>query len=79
MKPITLSLAVVAFAGAAIAQDAPKVEDTDGNGTYSMEELLAVYPTLSAEGFASIDTNADGGIDADELAAAVATGALTTG
>jgi hypothetical protein len=79
MKPITLSLAVLAFAGAAIAQDAPMVEDTDGNGTYSMEELLSVYPDLAPEGFASIDANADGGVDAEERAAAVANGALTTG
>ena len=61
MKAFTLSIAALAFAGAAIAQDAPVVEDTDGNGTYSMEELLSVYPDLTAETFTSIDANADAG------------------
>ena len=79
MKPIMLSLAALAFAGGAIAQDAPAVEDTDGNGSYSMEELLAVYPALTEDGFASIDANADGAVDTDELAAAVANGSLTAG
>jgi hypothetical protein len=79
MKPIQLAIALAAISGAAIAQDAPMVEDTDGNGTYSMEELITVYPDLTNEVFVSIDANADGAVDSDELATAVDAGTLTAG
>jgi hypothetical protein len=79
MKPIQLAVALAAISGAAIAQDAPMVEDTDGNGTYSMEELITVYPDLTNEIFVSIDANADGAVDSDELATAVDAGTLTAG
>jgi hypothetical protein len=79
MKPIQLAVALAAISGAAIAQDAPMVEDTDGNGTYSMEELITVYPDLTNEVFVSIDANADGAVDSDELATAVDAGTLTAG
>jgi hypothetical protein len=79
MKTTPMGLAAIVLAGAAVAQDAPAVADADGNGTYSMEELLVAYPALTAEGFASIDANTDGAVDAEELAAAVASGALTAG
>jgi Ca2+-binding EF-hand superfamily protein len=52
------------------------VTDTDGNGTYSMEEMKATYTDLTEDTFKAIDTNADGQIDADELKAAVAAGTL---
>ena len=57
--------------GAAAAM--AEVMDDDGNGTFSMEELQAAYPDLTEE----IDSNADGAIDAVELAAAEASGLLT--
>ena len=76
MKPIHSALAIVAFAGVAVAQDAPVVTDTDGNGTYSMEELVVVFPAITAETFTTIDLNADGAVDADELASAMETGTL---
>jgi hypothetical protein len=60
----------------ALAQDVT-VTDADGNGTYSLEELMVAYPTLTAEVYATIDTNADGAIDAEELAAAQEAGTLT--
>jgi hypothetical protein len=59
--------------GAAFAQE---LVDTDGNGTYSLEELQAVYTDLSAEAYAALDTNTDGAIDADELQAAKDAGTL---
>jgi hypothetical protein len=59
-----------------MAQD---VADADGNGTYSLEELMVSYPTLTAEVYATIDSNADGAVDATELKAAQDAGTLTAG
>lgn len=74
MKSVVTALAVLGLTTAvAFAQE---VQDTDGNGTYSLEELQAVYPDLTAEGFGLIDANGDGAVDADELAAAQAAGTL---
>lgn len=73
MKKYVIAIAVLGFAGAAIAQD---VADVDGDGAYSMEELVAAYPDLTAETYAVIDANADGVVDADELMAAQEAGTL---
>ena len=56
-----------------------EVEDTDGNGTYSMEELKAAYPDLTEDTFAIVDVNGDGAVDTDELAAAENAGLLKAG
>ena len=53
------------------------VEDTDGDGVYSMDEMKAAYPDLTDEVFSEVDANEDGVIDAEELAAAEAAGLLT--
>lgn len=66
---IALSAAAGLFALPALAQDMPA--DADGNGTWSMEELLASYPNLTEEAFAAIDTSADGAVDQAEYDAAV--------
>ena len=55
------------------------VEDTDGDGVYSMEELKAAYPEITEDVFNEADQNGDGMIDAEELAAAEAAGLLTAG
>jgi hypothetical protein len=60
----------------ALAQDMPTIADTDGNGTWSLEELQVAYADLTAETFATIDANADGAVDQAELAAAMADGVL---
>lgn len=73
MKKVILATAALGFAGAAIAQD---VADTDGDGVYSMDELMVVYPNLTDEVFVMVDANGDGAVDADELAAAQEAGTL---
>lgn len=65
---IALGLIAGLTAVPALAQDAPA--DTDGNGTWSMEEMTATYPNLTEETFAAMDTSADGQIDAAEYEAA---------
>lgn len=78
MKRIALFLAPVVFASAAMAQATlPEVADTDGNGTWSLVELQAVWTDLTEDGFTAIDTSADGAVDATELQAALDNGVIT--
>ena len=52
------------------------VTDTDGNGSFSMDEMKAAYADLTEEAFKAADTDANGEISADELAAAKAAGTI---
>ncbi len=81
MKTFALkSLALAALITAPLAAQALTAEqDVDGNGTYSLDELQAAYPELSAETFAQIDVNADGEVDMTEAEAAQAAGLLPQG
>ena len=79
LKKLKLMLAVLISMGATAAAAQTMVEDTDGDGMYSMAELLAVYPALTDERFVEIDSNADGLVDADELASAQEAGLLSAG
>ncbi|MDQ2089184.1 EF-hand domain-containing protein [Marimonas arenosa] len=47
-------------------------EDANGNGTYSMDEMVAAFPELTADDFAEIDANSDGEVDSVEYADAIA-------
>lgn len=69
---LALSFGLVGFA--ARAQTA--VSDTDGNGTFSIEELSAAYPNMNAAQFAQVDVDGNGSVDADELQAARENGVL---
>ena len=78
MKRIALILAPFALATVGVAQTAlPEVAATDGNGTWSLVELQAVWTDLTEDGFTAIDTNADGAVDTAELQAAVDGGVIT--
>ena len=70
MKTTAIVLATVLTAGASLATAQTMVEDADGNGTFSMDELKVAYPDLTEELFVQIDANADGAVDIDELMAA---------
>lgn len=73
MKTLTafsLAFALVGFAAAA------QVSDTDGNGTYSIEELGAAYPGIDGATFGQIDQDGSGQVDADELQAAIEAGLI---
>ena len=61
-----LVLALGLAASGAAAQTV--VTDTDGNGTYSIEEMKAAYPDLTDATFTEIDVDGSGQIDAAELA-----------
>ncbi len=77
MKRIALVLAPFALASAALAQATlPDVPDTDGNGSWSLVELQAVWTDLTEDTFKAIDTSADGAVDATELQAALDGGVI---
>ena len=78
-KRLKLILAVLLGLGATAAAAETMVEDANGDGVYSMEELVATYPNLTEDVFGTIDGNGDGAIDPEELAAAEEAGVLTAG
>ena len=70
MKPFALIIGVVSALGATAVMAQTMVEDTDGDGNYSYEEMVAAYPDLTQEAFDEADANGDGALDASELASA---------
>ncbi|WP_295071105.1 EF-hand domain-containing protein [Tabrizicola sp.] len=76
MKRFAIALAPLALASAAFAQTLPDVPDTDSNGNWSLVELQAVWTDLTEETFKTIDTSADGAVDATELQAALDGGVI---
>ena len=76
MNKLVLALSAVAALAAVQANAQTVVTDTDGNGTYSIEELTAAYPDMNNAAFMAMDVNGDGAIDADELQAAIEAGTL---
>ncbi len=75
-KTIFSATALAALlAGPVLAQEETRlIEDADLDGNYTLEDLQAAYPSVTAELYAEIDTNADGEVDQDELDAAMDTG-----
>ena len=76
MKYTVLAAAALFALTSVSAIAATEIKDTDGNGTYSFDELKAAFPDLTAEVFKAADTNADGQLSADELAAAQKAGKI---
>jgi EF hand len=72
MKKFALALAAVSAFSAVSANAEIVVADTDGNGAFSMEELMVSFPGLTEDAFKAADLDADGAISADELTAAEA-------
>ena len=70
MKKIVLTLGALSAFAVAQANAQTVVADVDGNGVYSMEELVAAFPELTEEVFKAVDTDADGALSPDELKAA---------
>ena len=77
MKLILATLLGLGAGTVAVAETA--VEDANGDGVYSMDELVIAFPTLTEETFGIMDGNGDGAVDPEEFAAADAAGLLTAG
>ena len=71
-------LAIMATAMVGTLAFAATMEDIDVNtdGLITFEEVTALYPDVTEDAFTIADTNADGMIDAEELAAAQEAGVL---
>lgn len=74
-KMLTIATAAAALLGAPAAFAATEI-DADGDGMISFEEMLAVMPSITEETFLQVDGNADGLVDATELAAAQEAGVI---
>lgn len=70
MNKMALALALTLGLAGLAANAQTVVSDTDGNGTFSIEEMTAAYPEMSAGLFSQIDVDGSGQVDADELQAA---------
>ncbi|MGP6088349.1 hypothetical protein [Antarctobacter jejuensis] len=70
--------ALAAFTLPAFAQEAQTgpVLDADADGFVTIEEVQAVYPEVSEDVYSAADKDADGMLNADEVAMARAEGLL---
>lgn len=74
MKKLLISAATVTLLAAAPAMAAApdfSTTDSDGNGSVSYEELIAVMPAVTQEQFTSVDTDQNGELSQEEYEAAV--------
>ncbi len=76
MTKVALAFVAISALATAAAQAQTTVMDTDGNGLFSMEELIVAFPDLTPEVFTAADADADGALSADELAAAQTAGTI---
>jgi len=74
MLTLTAAVGAVAIASVALAHEM----DTDQDGLYSLAEMRTEYADLTEADYAALDTNQDEAVDADELAAAIASGILAS-
>lgn len=74
MQKMILALGAISAFLVSQATAQTVVTDLDGNGVYSMEELVAAHPDLTEAQLSAADSNSDGSVDAAELAAAIAAG-----
>ncbi len=78
MKKLSLTVAALAWAvtpALAMGQGAVEV-DANGDGLLTIQEVQAVFPSVTAEGFSAMDANADGALDDSEIKAAEEAGLL---
>ena len=75
MRPIhVVCIAMTIAAGSAFAQAMDA--DTDGDGMVTYDELIAAYPDVTEDDFASMDSDGSGSLDEAEMTAAIEAGSL---
>lgn len=75
MKLMTLTACAMTLLGAPVLAQTT-LEDTDGNGVFSMEELQVAYPDMDVNLFIAVDTDESGEVSVDELTAAQESGLI---
>lgn len=68
-------LLLIALPTLALAVTAAEI-DTNGDGLVTIDEAQAVFPDMAVETFTAMDLNADGALDAEEMAAAQEAGLM---
>ena len=74
MKTICISALITA--GLATTSLAATEVDTNGDGLLTLDEVNTAFPDIKAEQFSTMDVNADGVLDTNEVAAAQEAGLL---
>ena len=78
-KFIVILIGLGFLANSAIAMGESAIEvDANGDGLITVDEVQTVYPEITAEVFAEIDTNNDGALDDAEMVAGQEKGLIPT-
>jgi len=75
---LTLAALVTAISPALAMSDSAVEVDTNGDGVLSLEEVQAVWPSVTTEDFEKMDANADGSLDDTEIKTAEEAGMMST-
>ena len=75
---LTVAALVTAISPALAMSDSAVEVDTNGDGVLSLAEVQAVWPSVTAEDFETMDANADGSLDDTEIKTAEETGMMST-
>ena len=80
MNKFALNVAALVTAiSPALAMSNSAVEvDTNGDGVLSLEEVQAVWPSVTTEDFETMDANVDGSLDDTEIKTAEEAGMMST-
>lgn len=67
-KHIAIVLGLGVMAASTLGATAGEI-DSNGDGLMTIDEVQAVFPDVTAESFAEVDTNDDGALDDAEMVA----------
>jgi len=75
---LTIAALVTAISPALAMSNSAVEVDTNGDGVLSLEEVQAVWPSVTTEDFEKMDANADGSLDDTEIKTAEEAGMMST-
>ncbi|MEL7090663.1 MAG: hypothetical protein AAFN94_02895 [Pseudomonadota bacterium] len=76
MTKFLSTFAVAALSPVLVLAQATEDLDTNADGVLTLDEVQAGYPEVSVDMFTTMDLNADGALDGEEIAAAQEAGIL---
>ena len=75
---LTMAALVTAISPALAMSNSAVEVDTNGDGVLSLEEVQAVWPSVTTEDFEKMDANADGSLDDTAIKTAEEAGMMST-
>ena len=75
---LTMAALVTAISPALAMSNSAVEVDTNGDGVLSLEEVQAVWLSVTTEDFETMDANADGSLDDTEIKTAEEAGMMST-